>query len=157
MTTQLFRLIDKMGRQLSERDTELIRLLQADARASVSSLARTLGLSRTAIQERINRLRRDGVIQAFTIRLSQEWLEGQITAIVSLVVDPKQAAGVIAVLEKMTAIYALWTVSGRSDLLAMARAPTPADIDRILDDIGSIRGVTRTESSIILSTKFDRR
>lgn len=136
---------------------ELIRLLQADARESVSSLARRLGLSRTAVQERINRLRRDGVIQAFTIRLNPDWVQGQITAVVSLVVDPKQLAPVIAALEKMTAIQALWTVSGRSDLLAMARAPTTTGIDQVLDEIGAIRGVTRTESSIILSTRFDRR
>jgi hypothetical protein len=39
----------------------------------------------------------------------------------------------------------------------MARAPTTAEIDRVLDEVGSLRGVTRTESSIILSTKFERR
>lgn len=146
-----------MKRQLTERDLELLRLLQTNARESVSSLARKLGVSRTAVQERINRLVRDGVIESFTIRLSEQWTEGQITAVVALTVDPKLLVQVIAALEKMPEIYALWTVSGRSDLIAMARARSTTEIDRVLDDVGAIRGVTRTESSIILSTKFERR
>lgn len=144
-------------RTLSDRDTGLLQLLRENAREPVSSLARKLGVSRTAVQERIQRLQRDGVIRGFTVQLSPDWLEGQINAMVSLVVDPKFTAKVIAALETMPAIAGLWTVSGKSDLIAMARAPTTADIDRVLDEVGSLQGVTRTESSIILTTRFDRR
>ncbi|MBI1733165.1 MAG: Lrp/AsnC family transcriptional regulator [Gammaproteobacteria bacterium] len=140
-----------------ERDLALLRLLQDNAREPVSSLARKLGVSRTAVQERINRLARDGIIEGFTVRIGCEWSAGRITAIVSLVVDPKYSPDVIRALEKMPAIASLWTVSGRNDLMAMARAGSTAEIDQVLDEVGSQRGVTRTESSIILSTKFDRR
>ena len=146
-----------MRKAPGERDLALLRLLQENAREPVSVLARTLGVSRTAVQERINRLMRDGVIEGFTLRIGSEWSAGRITAIVTLVVDPKYVADVIRALEKMPAITALWTVSGRSDLVAMARAGSTAEIDQVLDEVGSQRGVTRTESSIILSTKFDRR
>jgi DNA-binding Lrp family transcriptional regulator len=146
-----------MRKAPGERDLALLRLLQENAREPVSSLARKLGVSRTAVQERINRLIRDGVIEGFTVRIGSEWSEGRINAIVSLVVDPKHTADVIRALEKMTAITSLWTVSGRSDLVAMARAGSTAEIDQVLDEVGSQRGVTRTESSIVLSTKFDRR
>lgn len=146
-----------MKKAPGERDLALIKLLQENAREPVSSLARKLGVSRTAVQERINRLVRDGVIEGFTVRIGSEWSEGRITAIVSLVVDPKHTADVIRALEKMPAITSLWTVSGRSDLVAMARAGSTAEIDQVLDEVGSQRGVTRTESSIVLSTKFDRR
>ena len=146
-----------MRKALTPRDQELLKLLQENSREAVSSLARKLGVSRTAVQERINRLQRDGVIESFTVRLGSEWVGGRITAIVSMVVDPKHTVDVIKSLEKMGAISALWTVSGRNDLVAMAHAATTADIDRVLDEVGALKGVTRTESSIILSTKFDRR
>lgn len=146
-----------MKKAPGERDLALIKLLQENAREPVSSLARKLGVSRTAVQERINRLVRDGVIEGFTVRIGSEWSEGRITAIVSLVVDPKHTADVIRTLEKMPAITSLWTVSGRNDLVAMARAGSTAEIDLVLDEVGTQRGVTRTESSIVLSTKFDRR
>jgi DNA-binding Lrp family transcriptional regulator len=146
-----------MPKAPSERDLALLRLLQENAREAVSSLARKLGVSRTAVQERINRLVRDGVIEGFTVRIGSEWSAGRITAIVSMVVDPKHAPDVIRALEKIPAVISLWTVSGRNDLVAMARAGSTAEIDQFLDEVGSLRGVTRTESSIILSTKFDRR
>jgi DNA-binding Lrp family transcriptional regulator len=144
-------------REPHSRDEALIRLLRNNARESVSSLARQLGLSRTAVQERINRLQRDGVIQGFTVRLGAGHERSRITAIVSMVVDPKYVAQAIAGLERMPEIQVVWTVSGKSDLIAIAGAAGPAEIDRVLDDIGNLRGITRTESAIILSTKIDRR
>lgn len=140
-------------KQLGESDYQLISLLQANARESVSNLARKMAVSRTAVQERMNKLQRLGVIEAYTIKLNSEWLEKQIDAFVSMVVEPRYSAKVIKALEKMTPVQALWSVSGRIDVLILIRAATTAEIDRLLDEIGEIEGVTRTESSIILTSK----
>ena len=135
---------------------DLIRLLQANARESISNLARTLGVSRTAVQERLNRLKRLGVIEGFTVKLNPDWDRNQVTTFIELVVDPKYARRIRVTLESMPAIKALWTVSGRFDFLAEATAPTTEDIDRLLDDLGDLEGVTRTESVVVLSTIFER-
>lgn len=142
---------------LSEKDHNLIRLLQANARESISNLARNLAVSRTAVQERLNRLKRLDIIQGFTVKLNPDWQDSQITTFIALVVDPKQGREVIQALEDMPAIRALWSVSGRADLLAEASAPTTKEIDLLLDDVGDLEGVTRTESSVVLSAKFERR
>ena len=63
----------------------------------------------------------------------------------------------VAALERVPVIYTLGTISGRSDMLAMGSAPATVEIDRVLDEVGSLRGVARTEAAIILSTKFERR
>ena len=57
----------------------------------------------------------------------------------------------------MPQVQTLHTVSGKFDLIAQIRALTTDDIDKVLDQIGIIEGVTRTEFAIILSTKLDRR
>jgi DNA-binding Lrp family transcriptional regulator len=141
----------------SDRDVELIRLLQANARESISNLARRLGVSRTAVQERLNRLKRIGVIEGFTVKLNPDWNRHQITTFVELVIDPKHAKRVMTTLEGISSIQALWSVSGRFDLLAEATAPTTEDINNLLDDLGNLEGVTRTESAVVLATKFERR
>lgn len=89
-----------MRKAPTERDMALLKLLQENAREPVSGLARKLGVSRTAVQERINRLMRDGVIEGFTVRIGSEWGQGRVTAMVSLVVDPKHTADVIRALKK---------------------------------------------------------
>ena len=142
---------------LSEKDEALIRLLQVNARESISNLARQLGVSRTAVQQRLNRLTRLDVIEGYTVKLNTNWQKNQITTFIALTVNPKHAKQAILALERMPYIKALWTVSGGFDLLAEATAPTTGKIDLLLDDVGDIEGVTRTESSVVLSTKFERR
>jgi DNA-binding Lrp family transcriptional regulator len=141
----------------SEKDQALIRLLQINARESVSNLARQLGVSRTAVQQRLNKLTRLNVIEGFTVKLNSNWQKNQITTFIALTVVPKEAKSVILALERMPYIKALWTVSGSFDLLAEATASTTEKIDLLLDDVGAIEGVAGTESSVVLSTKFERR
>lgn len=140
-------------KQLNDSDKQLISLLQANARESVSNLARKLGVSRTAVQERLNKLQRHGVIEGYTIKLNSDWLEKQIEAFVSMVVEPRHSAKVISAMEKMPPVQALWSVSGRIDVVILVRTSTTAEIDSLLDKMGAIEGVTRTESSIVLTSK----
>lgn len=64
---------------LDATDRRLVALLQDDARTPVASLAKAVGLSRSTVQERLQRLERDGVIAQYTVRLGaadglQAWL-----------------------------------------------------------------------------------
>ncbi|HEY1386577.1 MAG TPA: AsnC family transcriptional regulator, partial [Dongiaceae bacterium] len=56
-------------RNLDDTDRRLISLLRANARMPTAALGRHLGLSRSAVQERLKRLERDGVITGYTIVL----------------------------------------------------------------------------------------
>jgi DNA-binding Lrp family transcriptional regulator len=60
-------------------------------------------------------------------------------------------------LAKFTQIETLHTVSGKIDLIAMVRTATSEDMDKLIDQIGVISGVTEIETAVILSTKVDRR
>jgi DNA-binding Lrp family transcriptional regulator len=137
-------------KQLGTSDQQLISLLQSNARETVSNLARKLGVSRTAVQERINKLHRNGVIEGYTVKLKSDWIAQQIKAFVSMEVEPRHSSSVIRTLEKMTLVQALWSVSGRIDILILVRASTTAEINNLLEEIGEMEGILRTESSIVL-------
>ena len=142
---------------LTRKDEELIALLKLNARESVASLARRLGLSRTTVQDRLKRLEEQKVIEGYSVKLSDETNRGGISAYVSLEVEPRRSLDVTSALTAIAQIEALYTVSGKYDILALVTARSTDDIDRLLDEIGQIGGVTRTESAIVLSTKLDRR
>ncbi len=57
-----------MARKLDETDHKMLALLAENARQSVKELARRIGLSRSAAQERLARLERDGILAGYTIR-----------------------------------------------------------------------------------------
>ena len=137
-------------------DTQLLDLLTADARASVADLARTLGLARSTVTDRIARLERTGVIQGWTIRLGAEHTGRRITAHVQIVVDPKRADAVVQTLRKIDEVKTLLTVSGPVDLIAVVSADSPASLDAALDRIGHVGGVERTTSAVVLTTKISR-
>jgi DNA-binding Lrp family transcriptional regulator len=141
---------------MDSKDRELIRLLQANARATTTSLAAELGLSRATVQSRMARLEAQGIIRGYTLRLAYEVEQRQIRAHVMISVFPKQNAEVSAALVKQAGVRALYAISGEYDLIAIIAAETTEEIDQIIDAIGRLDGVERTNSSIVLSTKFQR-
>ena len=142
--------------QLDKTDRGLLAHLRADARESVSSLARKLDLARSTVQERIARLERTGVIAGYTIRSGEDFAGRQIAAHVMISIDPKHAASLTADLKKMPEVRALSAISGAFDMMAEVAAETTAKIDAVLDAIGHLKGVQKTMSSIVLSVKFER-
>jgi DNA-binding Lrp family transcriptional regulator len=150
------RLIAEPKRQMDETDRRLIEALRDNARAPAAALARRLGLSRTTVQSRLERLERARVIAGYTVRLGEPHERGEIHAYVMMTVSHKQAAAVAAAIRRMSAVRLLQSVSGPFDLIARAVAPDVAQMDALIDALGALEGVERTTSSIVLSTKIDR-
>jgi DNA-binding Lrp family transcriptional regulator len=142
---------------LTVKDYELLALLKANAREPVTALARKLGISRTTVQDRLTRLEQNGVIAGYAVRISGEAEKGGIRAYVTVAAEPRRAPDVVRALMKMTQIETLHTVSGKFDIMALVKTANAEDMDRMLDHVGAIPGVIRTESAIVLSTKLDRR
>jgi len=141
---------------LTDRDRQLLALLQENARLATAELARRLGVSRSTVQSRLGRLERSGVIAGYTVRLNEDALRNQVHAYVLIEVAPKRAQAVVRQLRRRPEVQRLQSVSGTVDLVAEVRAASVADLDATIDDIGLIDGVARTTSLIVLSTRFAR-
>jgi DNA-binding Lrp family transcriptional regulator len=141
---------------MNPKDRELLSLLKVNARESVASLARTLGVARTTVQERIRRLEASGAIAGYTVRPGQTAERPALTAHVLIECDPKRADALIREMKSVPAIRGLYALSGSFDYLAIIETGSTQEMDAILDRIGRIDGVERTETSIVLSVKFER-
>ena len=58
--------------------------------------------------------------------------------------------------EVFSKVQQLCAVSGEFDYVAWLRTDSPEQLDQLLDQIGSVDGVEKTTTSIILSNKLDR-
>jgi DNA-binding Lrp family transcriptional regulator len=141
---------------LDATDRALIALLRENARIGHAEAARRLKLSRTTVQARVESLERRGVIAGYTLRLAEEVSSRLVRAHVTIVVVPKASGGVVSALQRMPELRALHSVAGVFDLLAVVEAQDVPSLDAAIDKIGALEGVERTQSSIILSTKFER-
>jgi DNA-binding Lrp family transcriptional regulator len=141
---------------MNAKNEQLLALLSANARESTSSLARKLNLSRTAVQERINKLEHAGIIGGYTVKLNKEYEKNQIKAWVTIKTRQKLTGQVVTALSRIEQIKSLRSISGMYDLIAGVQAENTELIDGVLDQIGAIEGIEQTISSIVLSIKFDR-
>lgn len=141
---------------ITDKDRHLLTILGENARISTSTLARRLGLSRTTVQTRIERLERDGVIVGYGVRLSDQFESSLVKAHVLITLAAKALGRVTEELGDIDDVRALHSVSGSFDLIAVIAAASVAELDAIVDRIGAIPGVEKTLSSIILSTKIQR-
>jgi DNA-binding Lrp family transcriptional regulator len=142
--------------QMDDKDRRLLGLLREDARTPTAALARALDVARMTVVERLKRLEKAGVIAGYTVRLTDEAQRARMKVHALLRVDAKKGELVVQALHRITQIRAVYAISGIFDYMALIEAETTAEIDTVLDGIGSIQGVEDTQSSIVLSVKFDR-
>ncbi len=135
-----------------ELDSRLIQLLKQNARLSTSELSRRLGVSRSTIQGRIERLEQTGAIAGYTLKGGGAGDPRVVQAHVSISVAPKHQAAVERHLLKLKGVVTLFSVSGADDLIAIVEAASMPDLDRCLDAIRATDGVLDTRSAIILRT-----
>lgn len=140
--------------QIDETDQHLLRLLRSNARAPVTDLARKLGLARTTVQARIERMENAGIIAGYTLRDSVA-TRAPLRATALLAIEPRSAPAVLDRLRVLPAVEVVHTTSGRWDLLVQLAARTTEELDDTLDRIGEARGVRSSESLIHLATKID--
>ncbi|MBK1686293.1 Lrp/AsnC family transcriptional regulator [Rubrivivax gelatinosus] len=139
-----------------QMDRDLIALLQTNARESTAELARKLGVARTTVIARLERLERSGVIVGYTVRLGLDEAERGVQAWVGITTEPKSARDVTRRLAALPELRQLCSVSGEFDYLALIRTDSTARLDVLLDEIGEIDGVKKTTTSVVLALRVDR-
>ncbi len=137
---------------MDDIDRQLIGLLRNDARASVASLAKLLGVARGTVQNRMARLAASGTIVGYTVRLKPDIGVERIRAFMTVAVEGNQVDTVIKALRGEPAVAALHSTNGRWDIVAELRADSLEEFDRVLARVRLVEGISQTETSLLLST-----
>jgi DNA-binding Lrp family transcriptional regulator len=132
-------------------DTQLISLLRDNARTPISTLATQLKVSRGTVQNRIDKLLDERILLGFTVRTTPEAASHRIRA-VTMVRTEGDADQVLRTLRGYPEVRALHTTNGRWDIVAELATDTLQEFDEVLRQIGKVRGVANTETSLLLST-----
>lgn len=143
---------------MDDTDRELLRALLADARTSWADLARQVGLSAPAVQERVRKLEREGTVRGSSVRLDPARVGLGVSALVGL----QQREGVDAdditrSLAEVAEIEDCWFVAGDETFVVKVRVQDLADLDRTLRVLRHVPGVTRTRTTVVLDTPFEGR
>ena len=138
--------------ELDAIDRALIALLRANAREPVASLAKKLKVSRGTVQNRIDRMLRQGEILGFTVRVLPEAESQRVRAIMAIAVEGEKSGAVLKALRGFPEVEAVHMTNGRWDMLAELSTESLADFSRMLDAVRLIEGISATETSLLLTT-----
>ncbi|HEU6441756.1 MAG TPA: Lrp/AsnC family transcriptional regulator [Microvirga sp.] len=141
---------------LDDKDRILVAALRKNARASLVGLARNVGLSRSATQERMRRLERDGIIKGYTVRLGLEH-DPTVRAMIAVTFEPgfrcKQVVPVLSGIPEITACHSL---TGSIDLMVVVECDSNATLNAVRDQVAAAKGVATATTHIVLATEWSR-
>jgi DNA-binding Lrp family transcriptional regulator len=138
--------------RMDDTDRRLIGLLRENARLPVATLARRLKVSRGTVQNRIDRLTANAAISGFTVRLRPDVEPHRVRAITMVAVDGEHANAVLKSLRNIPEVQALHTTNGRWDIVVELGVESLEAFDQALQRIRLIKGISSSETSLLLST-----
>ncbi|SLN17869.1 Leucine-responsive regulatory protein [Pseudoruegeria aquimaris] len=138
---------------LDKVDLELISALRRDARASLSELAQKLGLSRTTVRARMERLAASGEILGFTVVLKEDVADHPVRGLMMLGIEGRGADRIVRQLNGMPAVQAIHTTNGKWDLVLELGTPSLEALDAVLSQIRRFDGVVTSETNLLLATR----
>ena len=113
-------------------DRRIITVLEADGRASLADIGKIVDLSGPAVGERLRRLRADGVIEGFTLRIDPRALGYTLEAIVRIKPRSKQLHIVEQLIRDEPRFTACDRVTGDDCFIARLSLVSVAELDDIL-------------------------
>lgn len=138
---------------MDKTDNELIAALRHDARASLSDLSARLGLSRTTVRARIDKLRTRGDILGFTVVLREDTLRDPVRGLMMIAIEGGGTERIMRKLQGMSALRAVHSTNGRWDVIVEIGTDTLESFDAVLFSIRRLEGVVASETSLLLSTR----
>jgi Lrp/AsnC family leucine-responsive transcriptional regulator len=142
---------------VEDTDRAILTALADDGRQSYTDLAEKVGLSVSAVHQRVRRLEQRRVIRGYTARLDHEALGLPLAAFVAIrPIDASQPDDAPDRLASLPEIEACYSVAGDDFYLLLVRVASPADLERLLQEIRKAANVA-TRTTVVLSTPYEGR
>ena len=138
---------------MDDLDIRLVKALKRDGRASVSELSVDLGVTRATVKARMDRLRENGEIAGFSVQTRADVAAHGVRGLMMLGIEGRGTEKVMRVIAALVEVQAVHSTNGTWDLIVEIGTETLADFDACLFRIRRMDGVTRSETSLLLSTR----
>ena len=134
-------------------DIKIINALINNSRCNASEISENVGLSVSAVIERIKKLESSGIIKKYTVILDNAILGKDVSALIMVTLEhPKYNEGFIKAMVENEYISECHYLAGDFDYQLKISTYNTKRLERLLNDIKSVPGVSKTKTMVILST-----
>jgi Lrp/AsnC family leucine-responsive transcriptional regulator len=139
-------------------DRKIIDALRRNGRATYAELGRQVGLSASAVHERVGKLEATGVIVGYHAVVDPHSVGLGVTALVGInLTDTADQEAVAVALGGLSEVESCYSVAGDDTFVVKVRVTTVDDLERALGRLRRLDGVARTRTTVVLSTRFEGR
>jgi Lrp/AsnC family transcriptional regulator, leucine-responsive regulatory protein len=145
--------VDGQGQvMLDEIDRKIIKELNANGRISYTDLGKQIGLSRVAVQTRINALMDEGVIERFTAVINPEKIGISVSAFFNVEVEPQYLQRVAEALSDEPVVTSLYHMTGPSKLHMHALFKDNKEMELFMKEkLYILPGITSVDSQVLIT------
>jgi len=138
-------------------DHDLLEILQEDCRLSLARIGERVGLSAPSVLERIKKLEAARVVCGYEAILDGRRLGLEVTAFVGIFIShPNHIQAFLDRVDAFPAVQEAHQVTGSYTVLLKVKAATTLSLGELIGRINRIEGVTRSETTVVLSTHTER-
>ncbi|HET9356791.1 MAG TPA: HTH-type transcriptional regulator LysM [Nitrososphaeraceae archaeon] len=139
-----------MSNLLDPIDEKIISILKINSRQPFVEIAKEIGLSESAIRRRVKNLMDTKIVKRFTVELDNKNRTSAITLI--SVTSTSDTSTVSTALMSLNGVEVIYEITGQYDIAAIISSSSVAEINRCIDDVRRIEGVSDTNTVIVLRT-----
>jgi Lrp/AsnC family transcriptional regulator, leucine-responsive regulatory protein len=142
---------------LDERDRAIMAALQEDARATFADVGARVGLSASAVHDRVRKLEQRGAIRGYRAVVDPEALGLFVTALIAASpLDPQQPDDLPDRVREFPEVEDCLSVAGDENYVLKVRTRTTGDLEDLIRRLREKAGVA-TKTTIALSIPFEDR
>lgn len=136
---------------MDEKNLQILRLLQQNARLPLKTLAGKVGLARSSVRERIARMEAEGVILGYKAEVRpSSFREDGVRALLMIRLGRTPARETVSRMTALPNVRRCFSVSGDIDLVVEIEAGTMSALNATRDEIALLTDVADVTTAIVL-------
>lgn len=134
-------------------DLKILHILQVNGRARLADIADEVELSAPAVMERVKKLETSGVIKGYLALVDAKKLGKDITAFIGVSINHQRDVDKFAKhILQYPDVLECHHVTGEESFILKVKSENTASLEKLLGELRSVEGVTRTVTNVVLST-----
>ena len=134
-------------------DLKILKALKNNARLTSSAISEEIGLSVSAVIERMKKMENSGLIRGYTVDIDQNIMGNNMVALMEVCLKhPDYYEGFVELVKKNNSIAACYYQTGEFDFVLRIVTDSTEGLDEVYKDVKGYEGVEKTETHIVLRT-----
>ena len=137
--------------RLNYKDSELLKHLSKNGKASQRELAEVTGLALGTVSNHLKVLEKDKIIKGYSANIDPEKVGFTLSATIHLRITKGKIMDVQASIAKHPRVYIVYDITGEWDSLVLARFKNREEMDEFIKTTLSQKNIERTSTSLVLN------